>query len=678
LLRSLEREKKGVEARAREIYPNQSIRDAAMRAKMCEQESALLRLERENVQHQEHVSHLRAALSLKCATCSQIAIRSSSKEGKGISLSSPQEGPLTAWFQAIAGHGETENSRESVVSDGDCAEEERSREHESGEGRGGKERQSIHLSLSCSLEESLSRLELEAQIEEKDWEVQEKLESLMRERDEELERLFESERERDYIVSISSGRCCYFKGAFEHEREKYRELVRGRKELEMSLRAAKEREKAVVEQNAELKKQVDELENDVITCLESESEKQKEFAWFTSHSNDRNTHLSCGVEWLEFERQRGEQRIALERQSFEFARQTDQQRSLYIEALARAEDLVRLVETLRREVEEREVQIATLKLEREIQEALIVELDTEVMGLKQKREELFQLQTAELQQEVKSLVFSFETQLQEFQNKVDVADLETRLAKENSANQEQQLACMEKCLMSAHNELRSCNTEMKQKEENQWLVKKSKALQILACLCCRALTGLFQQWRDSVVEDRQMKAKALKVVQRLRSRALVGCFELWRASVVEEKERQGLEKGLRKVHVLAHELKVQVGFIEGLVSSCPSLWQKLDAEMRLHDESPRRLQILRDYLFEIGATAYVVGEKELDREEMLEKVVSRRRVSRHLADVRGLNAGSALTPAPQQGQASMCGKILGTSSSSQKSQKQKTYYGIFA
>jgi hypothetical protein len=177
------------------------------------------------------------------------------------------------------------------------------------------------------------------------------------------------------------------------------------------------------------------------------------------------------------------------------------------------------------------------------------------------------------------------------------------------------------------------------------------------------------------VEDRQMKAKALKVVQRLRSRALVGCFELWRASVVEEKERQGLEKGLRKVHVLAHELKVQVGFIEGLVSSCPSLWQKLDAEMRLHDESPRRLQILRDYLFEIGATAYVVGEKELDREEMLEKVVSRRRVSRHLADVRGLNAGSALTPAPQQGQASMCGKILGTSSSSQKSQQnQMPYY----
>ena len=65
----------------------------------------------------------------------------------------------------------------------------------------------------------------------------------------------------------------------------------------------------------------------------------------------------------------------MERQSFEFARQTDQQRSLYIEALEQVEDLERLVESLRREVEEREVQIATLEHEREIQEALIVELD---------------------------------------------------------------------------------------------------------------------------------------------------------------------------------------------------------------------------------------------------------------------------------------------------------------
>ncbi len=40
----------------------------------------------------------------------------------------------------------------------------------------------------------------------------------------------------------------------------------------------------VAEQNAELKKQVDEIENDVITCLESESEKQNEFARLNSHS----------------------------------------------------------------------------------------------------------------------------------------------------------------------------------------------------------------------------------------------------------------------------------------------------------------------------------------------------------------------------------------------------------
>lgn len=36
-----------------------------------------------------------------------------------------------------------------------------------------------------------------------------------------------------------------------------------------------ERERKKVEQNAELKKQVDELENDVITCLQSESGKQR-------------------------------------------------------------------------------------------------------------------------------------------------------------------------------------------------------------------------------------------------------------------------------------------------------------------------------------------------------------------------------------------------------------------
>ena len=334
---------------------------------------------------------------------------------------------------------------------------------------------------------------------------------------------------------------------------------------------------------------------------------------------------------------------------------------------------------------------------------------TEVMGLRQKREELFQMQTAELQQEVKSLVFRFETQLQEFQNKVDVADLETRLAKENSSNKEQQLACMEKCLMSANNQLGSCKTEMKQKEENEWLVKKAKALQILARLCCRALVGGFARWLACVVEDRQMKAKALKVVQRLTSRSLLAFFHLFVASVVENKERQGLERdlemhaivtaregrevelvkqnqdlilclseerrkvkaGLGKVHELAHELKVQVGFIEGLVSSCPSSWQKLDAEWRLHDESPQRLQVLRNHLVETDATTCGV----LGREEMLEKMLTRRRVSRHLADVRGLNAGSALTPAPQQGQASMCGKILGTSSSSQKSQQnQMPYY----
>ena len=68
-----------------------------------------------------------------------------------------------------------------MVGHGDCAEEGRSREHGSGEGRGDKERESMHLSLACFLKESLSRLELEAQIEEKDWEVQEKLESVMRE-----------------------------------------------------------------------------------------------------------------------------------------------------------------------------------------------------------------------------------------------------------------------------------------------------------------------------------------------------------------------------------------------------------------------------------------------------------------------------------------------------------------
>jgi hypothetical protein len=424
----------------------------------------------------------------------------------------------------------------------------------------------------------------------------------------------------------------------------------------------REREGGIAEQNAELKKQVDELENDVITCLESESEKQKEIAWLTSHSNERNTHLAGGVEGLDFERQRGEERIALDRQSFEFARKIDQQCSLYIVAPAQAEDLERLVESLRREVEEREVQIAALEHEREIQEALIVDLDSEVMGLKQKREELFQMQTAELQKEVKSLVFSFETKLQEFQNKVDVADLETRLAKENSANKEQQLACMEKCLMSANNQLGSCKTEMKQKEEKQWLVKKAKALKILARLCCRALVCGFSLWLAFVMEDKEGQ----ELERDLEMHAILTARDGREAELAKQnqdlilclsEERRKVKAGLRKVHELAHELKVQVGFIEGLVSSCPSSWQKLDAEWRLHDESPQRLQVLRDHLFETGATTCGV----LGREEMLEKVLTRRRVSRHLADVRGLNASSPLPPPPQQGQASMCGKILGTS-----------------
>ena len=47
-------------------------------------------------------------------------------------------------------------------------------------------------------------------------------------------------------------------------------------------------------QNIELQEQVDELQNDVIACLQSESEKQKE--WLASHSNERNTHLAGAVE----------------------------------------------------------------------------------------------------------------------------------------------------------------------------------------------------------------------------------------------------------------------------------------------------------------------------------------------------------------------------------------------
>jgi hypothetical protein len=69
-------------------------------------------------------------------------------------------------------------------------------------------------------------------------------------------------------------------------------------------------------QNTELQKQVDELQNHVITCLQIESEKQKEFAWLASHSNERNTHLVGAVEKLEFERQRGAERMAEEEQRY--------------------------------------------------------------------------------------------------------------------------------------------------------------------------------------------------------------------------------------------------------------------------------------------------------------------------------------------------------------------------
>jgi hypothetical protein len=62
---------------------------------------------------------------------------------------------------------------------------------------------------------------------------------------------------------------------------------------------------------------------------------------------------------------------------------------------------------------------------------------------------------------------------------------------------------------------------------------KAKALNVVQRLMSRGLVMCFERWRDSVVVHRLMKAKALKVVHRRTSRALVECFERWHASVVE-------------------------------------------------------------------------------------------------------------------------------------------------
>jgi hypothetical protein len=66
--------------------------------------------------------------------------------------------------------------------------------------------------------------------------------------------------------------------------------------------------------------------------------------------------------------------------------------------------------------------------------------------------------------------------------------------------------------------------------------QRARAKKVVQRLMNRALVQGFERWRDSVVEERQMKAKALKVVQRLMNRALVQGFERWRDSVVEERQ----------------------------------------------------------------------------------------------------------------------------------------------
>jgi hypothetical protein len=52
----------------------------------------------------------------------------------------------------------------------------------------------------------------------------------------------------------------------------------------------------------------------------------------------------------------------------------------------------------------------------------------------------------------------------------------------------------------------------------------------------RALVEGFDHWRDSVVEERQMKAKALKVVHRPMNRVLVEGLERWWDQAVEEEK----------------------------------------------------------------------------------------------------------------------------------------------
>jgi len=357
-----EREEKEKEREERAKENEREERERELREKMHEQEvllkdqeSALLRLERENEEYEELVAQLENKIS---------------ELHTALSLSSSEGGLLL---------NKTESTGTPAVGHSKYAEEGRTRQDGGGNlERGGAGRESSPLSLSRSLQNSLSFLERAALIEQKNWELEDVVESSLSRED-----------EREGLTSARD----MHPAAFEEERARHRDVVRRCEALLVDATEAREREMAAVKHNVVLQKQVEELESDLMTCLESEADKQREIEWLTCSLDEKNTHLDFGQERIDVERQR-------------FVEQLDQERVLLAEQHRLSMEALEQAESLRGRLEERDVEVATIAHEREGQELLIASLGAEVVCLEQMREELLKEQSAEVSHTYKCMKFT--------------------------------------------------------------------------------------------------------------------------------------------------------------------------------------------------------------------------------------------------------------------------------
>jgi hypothetical protein len=198
-------------------------------------------------------------------------------------------------------------------------------------------------------------------------------------------------------------------------------------------------------------------------------------------------------------------------------------------------------------------------------------------------------------------------------------------------------------------------SEVQKKQEQQKIVKRIKAVKCLLRIRNRSVSKSFYKWQDQVKSRDFLQRTARKVVQRWRGGTVQQTLDAWHHLCMKEsharrelakksdrdrdvislqrqierdveewqererdlqrhicgvtEERNALQTIFTQLRGYINDVKLEVHYVEEIINSCQSPWQKLDAEWRLNDEGKRRAECLRKYLVEIGAKNIGIQEQ---------------------------------------------------------------------